>query len=85
MIIFMEYRTKGISKRQMVLNSLNPNFRGNTVRRFNVDSNAIGTEDLNEVARQAAIDIPGEDWELHKVFTIEPKQEFFIEYKELTC
>jgi predicted nuclease of restriction endonuclease-like (RecB) superfamily len=62
---------------------MNPNFGGNIVRRFNVDSDDIGTEDLNIVARQAAIDIPGEDWELHKVFTDYPvKQEIFIEFKE---
>jgi hypothetical protein len=77
----MEYRRKGITKFQMTLNNLNPNSRHSGIRRFNVDSIDIGTEDINMLTAQAAIDIPGEDWELHKVFSIDPKQEIFIDYK----
>ena len=77
----MEYRRKNISSKKHLLNCVNPSDQNNGLRKFNVNSEDIGTSDLKELSIQAAIDIPDEDWELHKVYSLNPTQEIFIPFK----
>jgi hypothetical protein len=79
-MFFMEYRRKGITKKQMILNRLNPNFRFNGIRRFSVNSKDIGTDDIDLIFEMSLVEVPDKDWELHKVYSVNPQAEKFNDY-----
>jgi hypothetical protein len=79
-MFFMEYRRKGITQKQMILNRLNPNYRWNGIRRFSVNSNDIGTDDIDIIFELSLIQVPDENWELHKVYSVNPEAEKFNDY-----
>jgi hypothetical protein len=79
-MFFMEYRQKGITEKQMILNRLNPDFRGNGIRRFSVNSDDIGTDDIELIFEMSKVQVPDENWELHRVYSLNPEEEKFNDY-----
>jgi hypothetical protein len=76
-MFFMEYRQKGITEKQMILNRLNPDSKGNGIRKFSVNSEDIGTDDIELIFEMSKVQVPDENWELHKVYSVNPEAEMF--------
>ena len=68
MIIFCEYRKAGISENDQRLCYLDPDNKSNGLTKYNVNSDDLGTEELDVIFEMCKESVPSSEWELHTMY-----------------